>query len=227
LEVGRHTTETSKMTEKLRQLEFQLGELSKRTNLADTELQMLPEKIREIHSYNLFGQDLLSIPLDIDENEEFERPFRFTDDLEDFKIFESEFRTEIPTEFIQIGSLYGSTEIVLFNKLTETIHIFHISDIADPNWLKYKLDNQKFTFDTFIDKLRLQTVCCFMNPKDFSQCDIFEIRNETSIKTEENLKIYENLKQTWNAYLDLVKLSIDKGFELHYAPKKLKNEIEI
>jgi hypothetical protein len=213
------------MTEKLRQLEFQLGELSKRTNLADTELQKLPEKIREIHSYNLFGPDLLSIPSDIDENEEFERPFRFTDDLEDFKIFESEFRAEIPTEFIQIGSLYGSTEIVLFNRLTESIHTFHVSDIADSNWLNHKLENQKFTFDAFIDKLQIQTVCCFTNPKDYSKWDIFEIRNKTSIKTEGNLQKYENIEQTWNAYLDLVKVSIDKGFELQYAPKKLKNEI--
>ena len=170
------------MKEKFEQLEFQLGDLSRMTNLSDRELVKLPVAIREIHSYKLFGVDLLAIPTDLEDKidrTEFERPFRFIGDLEDLMIFESEFRSEIPENFIQIGSLYGATEIVLLEKVRNSIHIFNVSDISDLNWLKYKLDKELCSLEIFIENLRLQTVCCLMNPKDYSQWDIFEIKDAT------------------------------------------------
>ncbi len=214
------------MTDKLTELEKQLGDLSENSGLTGESLLLFPENFRQVHSFKIFGVNLLAIPANIiieGDDEEFEKPFSFLDKLETLKIFESEFRSEIPEDFIQIGDLYGSTEIVLLNKLKNTIHIFHVSDVADKDWLRYKLEKEICNLDVFIDNIRVQTVCCLMNPNDYSKWDIFEIRNN-GILTNAELTKFTDRETTWNEYRKLVKKSIEKGYKILYASKTILNE---
>ena len=64
-----------------------------------------------------------------------------------------------------------------------------------------------------------------MNSKDYSKWDILEIRGDNYIKIEDKQLQNENLDETWTADLGLVGESLDKGLEVHHAPKKLKNEL--
>ncbi|HTO36184.1 MAG TPA: hypothetical protein VL021_00270 [Brumimicrobium sp.] len=216
------------MNEKLRQLENILEGQSNQTNFSQSELLIYPETFKQIHSYNLFGNDLLSIPANLiieGDDDEFEKPFRFTDDFEEINLFESEFREEIPENFIQIGNLYGSTEIVLLNKLNDEIHIFNVSDIADNEWMKHKLENPICNLTTFLENIRPQTVCCLINPKDYSKYEILEIRNLNTIVTEEFEREFETTSEMWTEYFNIIRKAIDKGLEIHYAPKKIINEL--
>ena len=216
------------MKDKLLQLEHKIQEFSEKTNFSEKDLLLYPDNFRQIHSFKIFGDDLLAIPAELiiegDENE-FEIPLSLTSELKTIELFEREFRAKIPTEFIQIGDLNCSTEIVLLNKIKNTVHIFHVTDIADKNWLNYKLENKICDLNTFIENIRPQTVSCLIIPKDFSKYDIFEIRNKTEIKNGVTLTKYENSYETWTEYITLVKNSMAKGFEIHYAPKKIKIEI--
>ncbi|MFH6994783.1 hypothetical protein [Flavobacterium sp. FlaQc-48] len=217
------------MKNKLWQLEHELQEFSERTKFSETDLLLFPDNFQQVHSFKIFGDDLLAIPAELiieGDEKEFEIPLSLTSELETIEIFESEFRAEIPKEFIQIGNLNSSAEIVLLNKLKDTIHIFHVSDITDKEWLKCKLEKKVCDLNTFIENIRPQTVCCLINPKDFSEWDIFEIRNKIEIKKEDKLLKYENSNEAWTNYKTLVKSSIMNGFEIHYAPKKLKIEIK-
>lgn len=212
------------MKDKLKQLEILLDGQSRATSFSQTELLIYPKDFRLIHSYNLFGNNLLSIPSSLitkGNDDDFETPFSFTDTIEIINIFESEFRTEIPNEFVQIGNLVGSTEIVLLNKLNDNIHIFHISDISDKDWLKCKLENAICSLNSFIENIRPQTVCCLINPADHSKWEMLEIRNNTSIITENSEKKFKNIEDTWIEYWNLIKASICNGYEIHYAPKKV------
>ena len=216
------------MKEKLIEIEGQIRDCSTYTNLTKGDLCLFPENLRQIHSFKIFGNDLLAIPANLiaeDNNNEFEIPFNFLDSKETLNIFESEFRQEISSEFIQIGNLYGSAEIVLLNKLTNNVHIFHVSDIADKDWLNYKLEKDICNFETFIYNIRPQTVCCLINPKDYSKYDIFEIRNNIEIKRENKILKCDNTEEAWKKYKELVENSLEKGYKIHYAPKKLINEI--
>lgn len=216
-----------KMTDKLKELEKQLGAFSEKSELSGERLLLFPENFRRVHSFKIFGNDLLAIPANLiieGDDEEFEKPFSFLDSLETIKIFDSEFRPEVPDDFIQIGNLCGSTEIVLLNKLKNTVHIFHVSDIADKDWLKYKLEKAICDLEVFINNIRVQTVCCLMNPKDYSKWDIFEIRNNEILTFNELLQ-YTDKETTWKEYKKLVEKSLEKGFKIHYAPKKLLNEL--
>ena len=47
------------------------------------------------------------------DDEEFEKPFSFLDSLENLKLFESEFRPEVPYDFIQIGSVSNIHDVVI------------------------------------------------------------------------------------------------------------------
>lgn len=78
---------------------------------------------------------------------------------------------------------------------------------------------------TFVENIRLQSVCCLLNPKDFSEYEILEIRNKTVIKTEDIEKEYKSMIETWTEYLRIIENSINKGYEIHYAPKKVIDEL--
>jgi hypothetical protein len=122
------------------ELEKQLDNFGVGTSLNKNDLLLFPENFRKIHSYKIFGGDLLEIPAG--ENDEMEKPFSFLSSKQTLELFDSEFRSEQMNDFIQIGNVFGSTEIVLLNKVKNTIHIFHISDICDKDWLTYKLDKE-------------------------------------------------------------------------------------
>jgi hypothetical protein len=216
------------MIAKLQELERQLYGYSESTKLNAQSLLVFPEYFRQIHSYKIFGNNLLAIPASLlikGDDEEFESPFFFVDDIATLQIFESEYRTVVPEYFIQIGYL-GGTEIVLLNKTKNSIHVFHVQDVADVKWLTYKLENEICLVDVFIESLRIQTVSCFINPKDYSQCAMFEIRNDVELKNDSTTIKYTYTTTVWSEYLKLVKRVLDKGFELHYAPKRLISELK-
>ena len=218
------------MNKKLLEIEEKIQKYSGKTNLSKEEILLFPENIRQIHSYKLFGDNLLSIPANqiIDGNvNEFEKPFSFLSEKQTLEIFESEFRTEIPQEFIQIGNLNSSTEIVLLNVKTNNVHVFHVADVCDKDWLNYKLfDKIICDFETLIDNIRPQTLCCFINPKKYSEYDIFEIRNRNEIKFDDKILKFENEEQTLENYKMFALNSLEKGFDISFAPKKIRNEIE-
>ncbi|OUD31749.1 hypothetical protein [Flavobacterium sp. FPG59] len=207
------------MTEKLFELEKQLDNFGVKTNLDQNTLLLFPENFREIHSYKLFGDNLLAIPAG--ENDEMEKPFSFLSSKQTLELFDSEFRTEQMNDFIQIGNVFGSTEIVLLNKARNTVHIFHISDICDKDWLTYKLETEICELEVFIQNLRPQTVCCFANRKSYSEYNVFEIRDNFKLLNDGNITEYSEEKTVWEAYHKLVDESVDKGFEVHYAPRKI------
>ena len=194
------------------------------SELSQEILADLPDKLIEIHKYKIFGSDLLAIPAELiikGDDEEYERPFSFIDLNEGIENFESEFRPEIPENFIPFGYLDGASEIVLYNKEKDSIHIFHVSDIVDKDWISYKLKNSKCSFDEFIKNIRPQTVTCLINPNDYSEAVLIEIRNENKIYCDYEFR--ELKKEVWNDYIDICKSFINKGLEIHYAPKKVTN----
>jgi hypothetical protein len=218
------------MIEKLIELEKQLVGYSERSNLNEESLLLFPENVRQIHSYKVFGDDLLAIPAGLiieGDDGEFEKPFSFLDSIGTIEIFESEFRSEIPHDFIQIGNVYGSTEIVLLNKTKNSVHIFHVSDIADSKWLKYKLQKEICDLATFVQNLRPQTVCCLIDPNNYSKWDIFEIRNNCELMNDVELIKYPDHETAWNEYRKLVDESLAKGYQFHYGPKRIKDELKI
>jgi hypothetical protein len=217
------------MKNRLAILEEKLGQYSQKSHLSEEVLRSLPDSIKDLHSFRIFGADLLAIPGNLilkGDDGEFERPFRFLCDREEIEVFEQEFRSEIPDEYIQIGAIYGATEIVLLNKVEDTIHTFHVSDVADKKWMKHKLDNAICNLNELIDNLCPQTVCCLINPKDRSQWDIFEIRNQTGLKDEDGVTTCSDIETTWMEYKKRVETSLRNGYHIHYAPRKLKGEIQ-
>jgi hypothetical protein len=210
------------MKNKLEELEKSLQPFAVDSNMTENSLLVFPEDFREVHSYKIFGSNLLAIPANLimeGDDEEFEKPFRFLSGQDELDTFESEFREDVPDEFIQIGNLYEVTEIVLLNKIRNTIHIFHIQDVFDGEWMKYKLEKEICTLDEFINALRPQTVSCFMNPSNYSEYDIFEIRNGAEVFCETTSTKYSDQENTWEAYFKLVDEAVAKGYEIHYAPQ--------
>jgi hypothetical protein len=212
------------MKAKLTELERQLENDSTRSALSPDRLLTFPDYLKDVHSYKLFGANLLAIPANLiieGDDDEFERPFSFVDSKETLQVFESEYRNKIPKDLIQIGWLYGATEVVLLNTTNETIHIFHVQDFPDTEWLEYKLQKVVCTFPIFVENLRIQTVCCFMNPENYSQWDIFEIRNGLELRTESSIESFANNELVLKVYFDLVGKSLKKGYKLHYAPQNV------
>ncbi|HEU0125082.1 MAG TPA: hypothetical protein VFQ56_02135 [Flavobacterium sp.] len=210
------------MKNKLEQLEQILQPFAVDSNMTGNNLLVFPKEFQEVHSYKIFGSNLLAIPASLimeGDDEEFEKPFRFLSGQDELDTFESEFREDVPDEFIQIGNLYEVTEIVLLNKIRNTIHIFHVQDVFDSEWMKYKLEKEICTLDEFINALRPQTVSCFMNPSNYSEYDIFEIRNETEVFCKTTSTKYSDQENTWAAYFKIVDEAVAKGYEIHYAPQ--------
>ena len=73
--------------------------------------------------------------------------------------------------------------------MKDTIHIFHVSDLSDTDWLKYKLEKGICDLESFIDSIQVQTVCCLMDPTDYSKWDICEIRNNEMLTGAALLKL--------------------------------------
>ncbi|MDY0986725.1 hypothetical protein SOM12_04810 [Flavobacterium sp. CFBP9031] len=212
------------MDNKLFELEKQLEDYSGYCQLDIESRLLFPENFRQIYKYKIFGDNLLSIPANLiidGDDDEFEKPFSFLNTSEELDVFETEFRSEISGDFIQIGHLYNFTEVVLLNKIKNTVHVFHVSDIADKDWLNYKLENGICNLDEFVNSIRPQTVCCLINPKDYSEWDIFEIRNETELKTERELMEFKDKKTVNEEYIEQVKKSLEKGFDINYAPQSV------
>jgi len=216
------------MKEKLIELEKQLDSYSTQSKLKAETLSAFPENVRLIHSYRIFGSDLLAIPTNLifeGDDEEFERPFTFLDSEEALNVFEREYREAIPEEFIQIGYLYGGTDLVVLNKIRNTVHIFHVQDVVDPKWLKRKLENEICTFEKLVDNLRPQTVCCFVNRKQYSQYDIFEIRNYLELKHDVTTTRFSDNDTLLAEYFKLVDNSLQNGYTVHYAPKRVLEKL--
>ncbi|MFD2941672.1 hypothetical protein [Flavobacterium notoginsengisoli] len=208
----------------LEKLEKSIEPFGEKSSLQKDTISQFSENLRSLHSYKIFGNNLLAVPAELiieGDEEEFEKPFRFLSDEDELKTFEDEFREEIPDEFIQIGSLYGATEIVLLNKHRNTIHIFHVQDICDLDWLQYKLQEEICTFDVFIENLRPQTVSCLINLSNYTQYEMFEIRNETDLFDGTDLRSFSNREEAWTEYYKLVDNAIKDKFEFHYAPQKV------
>ena len=92
--------------------------------------------------------------------------------------------------------------------------------------IKYKLENEICNLDTFIDNIRPQTVCCLLNPKDYSKWEIFEIRNNSELKNDIEHTKYPDQETAWIEYRKLVDKSLNNGYQLHYAPKRIKIEMK-
>lgn len=212
------------MIESLKQLEYLLEKQSIRSNFSQSDLLIYPDIFRIVHSFKVFGENLLSVPpsLIVDGNDDdYEIPFSFTNSVESITIFESEFRPEIPINFVQIGNLFGS-DIMLLNVNNNQIYVFNIADISDTDWLKYKLENPICDLNKLIESIQLQTVCCLINPKNHSEWKMIEIR-ATTIITDDFEKEFDSTTTTWEAYHNIVKSSIQAGYKIHYAPQKIIN----
>ncbi|WP_438425476.1 hypothetical protein [Aquimarina macrocephali] len=214
------------MNEFYKQIESRLNRLGLPSKLKQETLSTLPNRLKEIHLHKVFGTDLLAVPAELiieGDDEEYEKPFSFLDLDEGLENFENEFRPEIPNNFIPFGYLYGASEIVLYNNTNDSVHIFHVSDIVDSDWIKYKLDNSVCSFEKFIKEIKPQTVTCLINPNDYSEAVLIEIRAD---KIYCDYELEEFNTSTLDDYYIRCKSLIEKGLEIHYAPKKVKLEFE-
>ena len=214
------------MVELYKRLEDRLENQGMLSELKQEILSKLPTRLSEIHNYKLFGSDLLAIPAEIiisGNEEEYENPCSFLDLEDGFENFENEFRKEIPKNYIPFGYLYGASEIVLYNELTDSVNVFNVSDISDRNWIKYKLENPICTFEKFISELRIQTVTCFINPKKYSEAVLLEIRSDKIYYDYELQPISMNISNEYNKYCQSL---IEAGLEIHYAPKSVQAELK-
>ncbi|MGQ3012927.1 MAG: hypothetical protein ACT6QS_04440 [Flavobacteriales bacterium] len=188
-------------------------------------LETLPEAIQHIHRYRLFAGDLLAIPHNLiieGDDEEYEDPFSFLDLPEQFEVFESEYREDIPAEFIPFGQLYGANDMVVLNTLKNTVHSFHITDVFDKPFLEYKLTKDSMgSLEHFVENLRMQTVCCVINPENHGEYDMWEIQNKTTLKHDFEETVFPDEQSAWDAYNDLLQEALAKGWKLHYAPRKI------
>lgn len=209
---------------KLEKLEQSLESFAEYSALKENSLSLFPENFRKLHAYKIFGNNLLAIPANLiieGDDDEFEKPFRFLSEEDELETFENEFREDVPDEFIQIGNLYEATEIVLLNKLRNTIHIFHVQDVCDADWMMYKLQKEISSLDEFVASLRPQTVTCLLNPSNDAQYEMFEIRNETELFDGTTTVKCSNSETVWKKYFELLTNAISNGFEIHYAPQRV------
>lgn len=194
-------------------------------------LRSLPAAIQEVHRYRLFGNDLLAIPHNLignGDDEEYETPFSFMTLAKQFGIFESEYREYIPEKFIPFGQLYGATEMVVLNTLKNTVHSFHVTDIFDAPFLEYKLTKDSMgSLEHFIEQLRPQTVCCFINPQDHGEYEMWEIVNKTTLKHDYEDTVYPDEQLAWDAYYELVQRALEKDWDLHYAPRRVIQQLSV
>ena len=213
------------MTDKLVELEKQIDGYGIGTNLSDSTLLLFPDNFRKVHSYRLFGSDLLAIPAG--KNDEMEQPFSFLSSKDALDLFDSEFRTDQMDNFIQIGNIFGGSKIVLLNIIKNTVHVFHHSVIScDHESLTYSLENGIGTLEEFIQSLRPQTVCCFANRKSYyPEYYIFEIRDNFELMNDATFTKYLDEKTLWQEYYKLVDNAVDKGFEVHYAPRRIRERL--
>ena len=214
------------MNEIVARIEKDLDNIGQSSQLSESELSYFPEILRNLHSYKIFGQDLLAIPTNVlisGEDEEHQKPFSFLSVKEQLNIFESEFRELVPEKIIPFGYIHGASEIVLLDTEKDSVHVFHVSDVCDLEWLKYKLENGKGSFNEFLKNITLQTVSCFMNPNDYSQAVLIEIRNGQLYYDYELIEYSEDV---WAEYFRLCNSYLEKGFEIHYGPVKVKTELK-
>jgi hypothetical protein len=136
-------------------------------------------------------------------------------------LFDSEFTTEQMDDFIQIGNISGASEIVLLNTVKNTVHTFHHSVIScDIKSLTYSLENGIGSLEDFIQSLRPQTVCCFADRKSYYPAYyVFEIRDNFELLNDGEIIKYSDEQTIWQEYYKLVGNSVDKGYEVHYAPR--------
>lgn len=215
------------MNETVKHIESQLGDLGQNSQLSKKAQSQLPPPLKEIHSYKIFGSDLLSVPAELiieGDEEEYEKPFSFLDDNDWFNMFEQEYRPEVPKNFIPLGHLYGGSDIVVCNDIQNSIHVFHVSDIADKDWLKYKLNDSLGSFQEFIQHIRPQTVTCLLNPEDYSKAILIELRNGKAYVDYEFRE--PKGKDIWQVYLSACKSYMEKGMEIHYAPQIVRNQLK-
>jgi hypothetical protein len=211
------------MKNPLQQLEQKISQWSESSALSKETLSKLPVEIQKIHRYKLFGDDLLAIPAEVifeGDEDESEHTFQFTDDDEAFSIFESEYRELVPEKFIQIGMSFG-TDIVLLDTKRGTIHKFHVADVVDEEMMEYHLETELTDLKTFLSKLRPQSVACFIDPKNASKYEMLQI-NGTNVVHDGDIIETSNNEEARSRYTEIARKCLEKGYELHYAPKWLK-----
>lgn len=210
------------MNSTLKYLESQLGDFGGKSQITLKTKLNLPTPIQEVHEYKVFGSDLLAIhgesitDCDI---EEYEVPFAFLDLEEGFENFDSEFREDIPKDFIPFGHLHGASEVVLYKQGEKSIHKFHVADIVDEDWIAYQLENPICDFEEFIKSIRAQTVACFSNPENHAESTLIELRNGKIYFDYEFLAPTGN--DVWKEYLSKCRSELDNGMIVHYASQKL------
>lgn len=188
----------------------------------------LPIDIKRLCNYKVFGFDIFAVPNEIiikGDNTEYENPFSFLASDKEVISFESEYRPAIPNNFIPFGYLHGGTDVVLLDKKRETVHVFHVSDIADKDSLKRKLNNEICTYIDFIKSIRLQTVTCLINPSNYSEALLLEIREKDKIYFDYSLQSIS--RELWADYIGICKSYMDKGFKVHYSSKWIKEMLNI
>lgn len=188
----------------------------------------LPSDIKRLYNYRVFGFDIFAVPNEIiikGDNTEYENPFSFLASDKDVKSFENGYRPAIPNNFIPFGYLHGGTDVVLLDKKRETVHVFHVSDIADIDWLKWKLKNEICTYIDFIKSIRLQTVTCLINTSNYSEALLLEIRDKDKIYYDYSLQSISG--ELWGDYITICKSYMEKGFKIHYSSKCIKEMLNI
>lgn len=211
------------MKEKIKKLEKALANQGLPSSLNSHQLSYFPESIRWVHQHEVFGSNLLAVPgalIISGDEEEYECTFSFLGTQEGIEVFEAEYRPEIPKEFIPIGYFYGATEIVLLHKENNTVHHFHVADIVDMEGIQNKLENEIATLEGFLNALQIQTVSCFINPENYAQAVLIEIREKDKLYCDYQLQ--ESTKNVVEAYQSKCQEYMNEGFKLHYGPKEIK-----
>lgn len=208
----------------LDQLEKKLRPYGQFSSLRPSERTYFPKKLKVLYNYQIFGANLLALPTEIilkGEEEEYQKPFSFVSDQEHIAVFESEYREFIPKKFTPFGYLHGASEVVLLDTEKDTVHIFHVSDVCDLDWLQRKLTKEITSLSLFLNAITIQSVSCFINPNNYAEASLLEIRNGNIY-----YELCENKQDIEKEYLALCHTFLKKGFDLHYAPQKIRDALD-
>lgn len=215
------------MNQILQSIEEKLQGSAEETALTPADLSGLPPELQALHTFRIFGGDLLAVPQELiipGDDEEYEVPFAFLDLAEQLAIFASEFRELVPDKFHPFGYFYGSSEVVVFDTERKTVHEFHVSDVVDPGMMEYNLEKSLGKLEAFLTQLRPQTVTCFINPSDYSQFEMLEIREGNRIYHDWELG--EPMENVRAEYLKLCDSLVAEDMKLNYAPKWVSEHLE-
>jgi hypothetical protein len=210
--------------ESLLKLELNIKPFGRDSQLSNVVLSKLPQSLQKINEYKVFGESLLAFPADF-LNEELEKCFRFIDSDLEIDNFYDTFKEVVPNEFKLFGFFDNNNYPVLLNIVKNTVHSFHIADLCDIEWLKYKLENSLYTLEDFFKNLRPQTIVCLVNnSENYPDYQIFEILDSLTLKNDDNLKTFDDTNTLNAEYEKLIENALMNGFNFHYAPKRIQEK---